>query len=184
MIDWKMLVSAFAALLVVSFVLMSGCGLDGLLSGAADSVGDWFGSSPFGGLLGGDSIRHVEVTLCPDSIKLMPEDDVNISSPSANFSGFGGGLELSPDSAVLSDPASGFRAEIDPEGMSISGLELEKMDIADVYFSIKPNITAENGSITIEGFLGNAMVEDSCLRLEGNVTGISTVIEGNKWQLF
>ena len=53
-------------------------------------------------------------------------------------------------------------------GMKLGSLELKNMKL--VLTSGNWNETTENGSVTIKDFLGNVVVKDGIIELEGNVS--------------
>jgi hypothetical protein len=69
MLDWKVLASAFIALLIVSFILLGSFGSSGFFPNIISGIGDLFGSSPFGDIVPSSATgKRVTITLYPSNL--------------------------------------------------------------------------------------------------------------------
>ena len=187
MIDWKILASAFIALLVVSFILLGGFGLGGLFSGGINAIGEWFGSSPFGGFLSSQETdtKSVTVRLFPSNITLKPDDEVVIEAGTMNLTGFRGHMQMDfeGNAAVLAEDNTKLKVTIPLEGVKISGLRLAKLSLSGMKFTVEPNVTTSNGTIRITGFSGSASTTADALELRGNISKLVAKIGDLEWEM-
>jgi hypothetical protein len=178
MLDWKILASAFIALVIVSFILLEGFGAVNFFSNTFGSIGEWFGSSPFGGMVPGSEGKHVSVMLYPSNLTLEPEGEVNIETGSVNLTGFAGGIHSDFDRniIVLKETGSKLEVAVPMRNVRIEGFRLDKFSLDDARFMIAPNITAENGTIEFRDFSGSATFKSGGLELVGNVSTLTAKI--------
>jgi len=181
MLDWKVLASAIIALLVVSFILLEGFGATTFFSGTISSIGEWFGSSPFGSIVPGSEGRRVTIRLYPENLTLEPEGEVEISTKTSTFTGFKGSINMNLEDRVmtLSEEGSTFRAMIPSSNVTISGFRLSRLSLEEAKFDIEPDITTENGTINIRDFVGTCVTKADALELEGNVSALAGKASGS-----
>lgn len=177
MFDWKVLASAFIALVVVSFILLEGFGAVNFFSNTFGSIGEWFGSSPFGGIVDSGS-KHVSVTLYPSNLTFEPKNDVNIETGSVNLTGFRGTINSNfiDGVIILKESGSKLKVAVPMRNVVIREFMLDSLSIEEYKFMIAPNITTENGSIEFKDFSGVATFRSGGIELDGNVTSLTAKI--------
>jgi hypothetical protein len=185
MIDWKVLASAFIALLIVSFILLEGFGATSIFSGTINSLGEWFGSSPFGGIVPDAGGKRVTIRLYPTNITLEPDGEVDISTKTSTFTGFRGSININLEDRImtLSEEGSKFKAMIPSNNVTISGFRLAKLSLEETKFDIEPDITADNGTIEIKDFFGTCTTRADVLELQGNVSALSAIMGDLEWEM-
>jgi hypothetical protein len=180
MLDWKILAASFAALLIVSSVLIGGLGFTDIV----DNIRDWLGGSPFGGIVDFPEAGSKEATVIIYStpFSFSPDVPINATIGDASMEGFSGivsadfdalSLEFSSDSFTLSFPIS----NITLEDISIGKLELDNAD-----FAVKDGeleTSAENGTLEFSDFVGSIAFRDTRATLTGNFTSV----KGNAKQI-
>jgi hypothetical protein len=174
MLDWKILAASFAALLVVSSVLVGGFGFADIL----DSIRDWMGGSPFGGFISptARATRQASIVIFTEYFEL-PVSGVSFSSGGTDFDGFTGTLRanLSSGTASLSPSDTEFRVTLPLDEISIDGVDIGRLTLEDIDFHVISNdldISGENASLEVYDFLGRLSINDELVRLDGNVTSV------------
>lgn len=152
---------------------------EGLLSDFFDMIKKWFESSPLGNLFA-MPVKRIEViklSFYPETFEFNIEDFVNITLGGNEISNFKGNLEIDMENkrVVLKEAGSslsvkGVVGDVNVRGIKIGSLELKNMKL--VLASGNWNETAENGSITIKDFLGDMMLKEGVIELDGNVSKI------------
>jgi len=187
MLDWKILVSAIVALIVVLFILVGGFGLGGFFSDTMGGIGSWFGSSPFGGLVSGDGTdsKFVTILLYPPNLTLEPDSEVSIYAGTMDLTGFKGSIDMDfeNDTIALAESNSKLRVTIPSNSTTITDLMLAQVSLQHTKFMIEPDLTTNNGTINIHGFSGSAMVKIDGLELRGNVSKLSANIGDLDWEM-
>ena len=166
--------------------MLGGFGVGDAFLDAGSVIGEWFGSSPFGGMLPhGDNSKAVAVVLYPSNVTIDTEGDVIIETNTVNFTEFNGALHFDSEGNVLSlkPKAGGFSAVVPRRNVHINGLKLSKLSLNGIRFVIEPNMTTSNGTITLENFVGNATVDNGMLVLTGNVTRLNAIVGGIEWEM-
>jgi hypothetical protein len=152
---------------------------EGLLSDFFDMIKKWFESSPLGNLFAMPvkRIETVKLGFYPETFEFKAEDFVNISTVTSEVSNFKGniGIDMGNKILVLKEAGSSLSikekiGEINIVGLKLNSLELKNMKL--VLTSGNWNETAENGTITIKDFLGDALVKEGVIELEGNVSKV------------
>jgi hypothetical protein len=184
MLDWKILAAAFAALLVVSSVMVGGfwVGGDGggegnILSGILEKINELLGTSPLTGLMSssGTESKLVRITLFGDNINLKPESPVNLSLGGTDIRNFDGEMELSE---VLVLRVSGLEVSGDANNITIEGFAFGKAVFQGVDFNVEDqglNVFADNSTLEVSDFSGKVRVFRGSVLLEGNVS----MVKGN-----
>jgi len=187
MIDWKILASAFIALLVVSFILMEGFGTTSFFSGTLGSIGEWFGSSPFGDLVPVADARgkHVNIMLYTDNLTLESSGEIGIETGTVNMTGFSGSIHVDFErgNLVLAESETKLKVTVPIKNIRMSGFTLDKLSLENSRFAIEPDISTENGTIEIKDFFGSVTAKENGLELDGNVTRLTTKIGDLSWEL-
>jgi hypothetical protein len=174
MFDWKILAASFAALLVVSSVLVGGFGFGDVL----DTLRDWLGDVPFEGLVSSplSSSRQASVEFYPDSFELSLEG-ASFSMGSASFADFSGTLSanLTGDTLELSPADSDFRATLAITETTIEGVSLASLLLEDTEFHVKSNsleTSGQNASLEVSGFSGDVTITGGSVLLDGNFSSV------------
>ena len=187
MLDWKILASALIALLVVSFILLEGFGSFSIFSGTVNSIGEWFGSSPFGGLVpaGDAGSKHVTIMLYPSNLTLEPDGEIGIQTGTMNITGFVGTIQADfvDGILVLNEKGSDLKVAIPLKNVRMDGFALEMLVLEEAGFMIEPNMTADNGTIEIENFVGMVTAKHNGLELDGNISKLTAKIGELEWEM-
>ena len=179
--------ASFAALVVVSSLFAGsasgvGGGITDILSKIMEKINGFFETSPFGGIFGGLAPKakttYAEIYLYPDSFTLTPAKPLDITFRDITLVGFEGNIK--PDFAsgelVFDIKDSPVKINSSLSGLSLNGLELGPFAASGMKFSINPNITAENGTISAAGFSGAAFLGTKHIKLSGNFTSLKAKI--------
>jgi len=186
MLDWKVLASAFIAMIIVTIIMLEGFGASSFLSGGMSFISEWFGSSPFGGLVsGGSDGKQVTVTLYQPNLTLRPQEEVEIETVTVNISGFVGDIHADFDSKilVLYESGSDLKVAFPLKNIRISGFKINKLQLENSNFMIEPNITTDNGTIEMKDFFGTVTTKTNGLEFQGNVSELSAKIGDLSWEL-
>lgn len=175
MFDWKILAASFAALLVVSSVLVGGFGFQDILG----KLNEWMGDSPLSGLVTAPvrESEQVSVTFYPESFQLSL-DHATFMSGDAEFRSFTGTLDanLTSDEIVVAQGDSGFSATLPLTNTSVGGASISKISLEKTSFSVTSQSLETSGqdvSLEILGFSGDVTITNNHVHLEGNVTSLT-----------
>ena len=187
MLDWKIVGASFAALIVISTVMLGNFGIGDFFSDLFDRTGNRLGGSPFGGFFSTPTARNMEVnvTLFPDDFVLIPDSAINLTIEPINLEDFQGEIRVyfSNQTLILKEKNSPLTINTDLRDIEIENLVLNKLLLEDEAFEIEPNITTSNGTIDMTGFLGTAFIHTDNIELIGNVSSLKIEIAGLEFQL-
>lgn len=173
----KKIITMVLVVLLLSVIVAQPVRAEGLLSDFFDMIKKWFESSPLGNLFSMPvkRIEMIKLSFHPESFEFGSDDFVNISTDTSEVSNFKGNIGIDMGSKILVLKESGSTLSIKEtigtiniEGLKINSLELKEMKLT--LTSGNWNETTENGSVTIKDFLGNAVVKEGVIELEGNVS--------------
>lgn len=163
--------------LFLSLMFVPSARAEGILSDFFDMIKKWFESSPLGNLFSMPvkRIETLKLSFYPESFEFTADDFVNISMDTSEVSNFKGNVNVDMENKVMVLKESGSQLSIKKtmgtvniEGLKINSLELRDMKL--VLTSGNWNETTENGSVTVKDFLGDALVKEGVIELEGNVS--------------
>jgi hypothetical protein len=183
MLDWKILGGVFAALLLVSAVLVSSSKTSDFFSDLSRNINEWLKKSPFGGFfeIPVKSVNPVEFTFYPEQFELKPDNIVNITLGNTTIFNFKGVFNLNFKGNRLEMKETGSNLIIAQSGgFVIKELIIGKLSLSDMKFDVhseKVNITVENSTVEIFDFIGNGMIEGNGIKLIGNVSKV----KGDNW---
>ena len=185
MLDWRILAASFAALLVVSTVLIGNFGIRDFLSDIIGKISEWLGSSPFGGFFSQPPAKASEViiTLYPSNFTIKPDTYINITSDNTSLNNFKGELDINFKTGriVLSETDSRLVINLPLSRTEITGLGFSDLKTGNLRFAVassESNMTTSNGSMEIYNFFGECLIEDG-IQLRGNVSKI----KGSNWEI-
>ncbi len=173
MIDWKVLAAGVAALILVTLVAAGETGKE-LFSGIAERLGNFLGTSPFGGLFSSTQQEEIVISLYPDNLSLQLDgNDVNLNSLS--LTAFTGSMDIDfiGGTVMLIQKNSDLRISAQLEYASVTNLKIPKLLVENTKMDVisgKYNISSSSGTIEIFNFAGNATIDNSSIQLKGNVT--------------
>ncbi len=178
MLDWRILAASFAGLLFVSSMLIGGSGITDFFSNIINTIGEWFGSSPFGNVFSAParaSNENVDITLYSPVFTLKPDSDINISTDEITLIGFNGDVIANFQNNTLTFKQSNTPLTINTalQETHITNLRLDKLLIENMQLKLKSgkwNITSGNGSVEIYDFYGTALITTDNIILKGNVS--------------
>jgi hypothetical protein len=175
MLDWKILAASFAALLVVSSVLVGGFGFQDIL----EKVNEWMGDSPLSGLMTAPAAgsRQASVTFYPDSFELSL-DDASFTAGDARFKAFTGKLvaNLTSDEIELIQGDTDFRATLPLTTASLEDISIPKISLEKTSFSVSSRSLETSGQgvpLEVLNFHGDVTITGDHVLLDGNVTSVT-----------
>jgi hypothetical protein len=174
MLDWKILAASFAALLVVSSVLVGGFGFQDILS----KINDWMGDSPLSGLVTAPKLgsKQASITFFPKDFELTL-DKASFTAGAVEFKAFTGTLKANLTSDELDlIQEGGFRATLPLTSASIEGIPISKISLEETSFSVTSKSLETSGQgvpLEIVGFSGDVTITSEHIELNGNVTSIT-----------
>jgi len=187
MLDWKIAAAAVVALLVVSTVLLGGFGIGEFFSDIINKIGEWLGSSPFGGFFATPTTptKEINIVLYPANLSLKPESDINVSVNTVTLRDFRGEIDINFNADIITfkELGSALTIEVPLEKVTIPNLRIKNMKFENMKFDIKPSITSENGSMEIHGFLGNTTVNEDNIEFLGNISKMIVTIGNMSWEI-
>jgi hypothetical protein len=137
----------------------------------------WFDSSPLGNLFTAPVKRSevIKLSFYPETFEFSTTDLINITTATSEIGNFKGAASVDMKNKILYFKEAGSSlvikeaiGAVNIEGMKISSLELKDMKLSLV--SGNWNETTESGSISINDFLGRAVIKDGYIEIEGNVS--------------
>ena len=180
MFDWKILAASFAALLIVSSVLIGGLGFTDIV----DNVRDWLGGSPFGGFVDFPEAgsKEAAVIIYKTPFSFSPEDPINVTIGEAEMSGFSGSISADFEKLSLKFSADGLMLTVPISNITIDGISIGKLALNPSDFSVKSDnleTAAENGTLEMTNFVGSIEFRDTRATFTGNFT----TVKGNGKQI-
>jgi hypothetical protein len=166
--------------LFLSIVIAPAVRAEGLLSDIFNGIKKWFESSPLGNLFTAPVKRTEAIKLgfYPETFEFNAADFVNITTTTGEISNFKGTIAMDMKNKVSTLKESGSVLLIKEVigTISIDGLKLNSLELNGMKLTLASgnwNETTENGSVTINDFLGKGMIKEGFIELEGNVSRIS-----------
>jgi hypothetical protein len=180
MLDWKILAASFAALLIVSSVLIGGLGFTDIV----DNIRDWLGGSPFGGIVDFPEAgsKAASVTIYSTPLSLLLDSPINATISDASMTGFSGTLESDLDESTLSLISEGFTLSFPLSNTTLGDIVIGKLLLENSDFSVMNEdleTSAENGTLELSDFSGEVTFTKGMTTLSGNFTSI----KGNNKQI-
>lgn len=179
---WKVLAAAFAGLFAVSVFLMGMPHLSTLLN----NTGEWnMPQLPAGLLPDGAATGEVKVIVYPDGIfTLNPSTPVNITTLAVSMEYFTGEVSADFSSGQLMLRPSGSRmvARVPLSSLTLSPVSVPSLDLKEAKFVVSSgswNMTTENSTLSMTGFMGSVLVERDSITFEGNASSV----KGDKWEI-
>lgn len=174
MFDWKILAASFAALLVVSSVLVGGFGFSDIL----DKLQEWMGGSPFGGFVTApvrDS-KPVAIIIFPDTFELSV-DKASFAIGDADFQNFTGTIQadLTSDMLTCHQKDTDLKVSLPLSELKIEDVSIGKLYLEDIDFNVishSLDTHGENSTLEVNDFSGRVTILDELVRLDGNVTAV------------
>jgi hypothetical protein len=174
MFDWKILAASFAALLVVSSVLIGGFGFTDILG----TLSDWMGDSPLSGLVTSPvrSSKEVVVTFQVPSFEASL-DSADFEVDDAEFRGFSGTVtaNFTSDEIMLAQKDTGFTVLLPLTDITIDDVSMPRLSLEETSFSVVSKsleTSGQNVSLEVTGFSGTLTLTREHVLLDGNVTSV------------
>ena len=140
---------------------------------APDSAAGKRGKCPFCG-----QSNYIPTPLTEDDVlPLAPLDEEEERQRRAKLSDL-----YRQEEALLSESKTQLRITL-PLNLTLHNLVLSSLTVENTKFLIQPNMTADNGTIEISGFVGTGRLTSEGLELDGNVSRIRTTIGDLRWEL-
>lgn len=173
----KKIITVVLVVLLLSVIVAQPVRAEGLLSDFFEMIKKWFESSPLGNLFSMPvkRIEMIKLSFHPESFEFDSNDFVNISTNTSEVLNFKGniGIDMGNKILVLKESGSTLSIKETLGTINIEGLKLNSLELKDMKLALTSgnwNETTENGSVTIKDFLGNAVVKEGVIELEGNVS--------------
>jgi hypothetical protein len=180
MLDWKILAASFAALLVLSSVLLGGFGIGDFLAGAAEKVRELLGGAPFSGLFTGRGSPEQQITLAlfPENFTLVPDSAVAIIIGDMQLNDFAGeiGIHFDSNELILDEKESSLSISLPITETEIKQVSLASLKVENAVFDVAPTISTENGTIEVTRFSGTVTITEKSVEFLGNVSSIKIKI--------
>jgi len=175
----KVMVIVLAGLLV-SLSFLPGARAEGLLSDFFGMIKKWFESSPLGNIftVPVKRVEMIKLSFYPESFELNAGEFINITTSTSEVGNFKGAISIDMKGKAVFFKEAGSSLLI-KEGIgtvNIYGIKINSLDLRNlklVLVSGNWNETTENGSLTINDFLGNGIIKEGVIELEGNVSRIT-----------
>lgn len=178
MLDWKIMAASFAALLVVSSVLVGGSGIPGI-SGILDKVDDWMGDSPLSGFITSPvrGSKQASLILYEDPFTL-PVSDISFKTGGSSHSGFSGNILINRSSEKLtfSQSDSSFRIEMPLTNLTLNNVKIGRMSLEETKFSVLSSAldtSGESADLDFSDFSGVVELSSQKITLNGNFSSIT-----------
>jgi hypothetical protein len=175
----RVIAVVFAAMLFATVLTAQEARAEGLLSDFFNMIKKWFESSPLGNIFSMPvkRIEEIKLVFYPESFVLNVNDFVNLSTNTSEISNFKGSIEIDMRNnlLVMKEEGSSLSVKERLGVINIKDLKIGSLDIKETKLALISgnwNETTENGSIVITDFLGNALVREGSVELEGNVSKI------------
>ncbi len=177
MLDWKILAASFAALLVVSSLLIGGFGKGnggGIFSDLIKKVNDWLGTSPFTGFITSSAAgpKTVRIILHGEKIEISPDSPINVTVDSLKVRNFKGSVITDFSTLSFKQP-SGTEFSIPLSNFTIKDAKINKAVFTGIGFTVDADdldVSAQNGTIEISDFSGSISFQKNAVFLDGNVS--------------
>jgi len=186
--DWKIMAASFAALVIVSSVLLGGFGLGDFFSDIINTIGGLLGSSPFGGATSASSGLAASIVFFPSEFSLETDHPLNISTASVNLEMFDGEIYVDYSNELISFRPESTELSIDLtlQEIVIDDIELSKISVEDMSFEIfneESGKTSGEGNVEISDFSGRFTIGMNRIEFDGNVSSISVKTGDSVWEL-
>lgn len=188
MLDWRIVGASFAALVVASSLFMgsANAGVGDFFSDIMSQINEWMSGSPFGGMFSTTSpaTKQISILISPSVLEFSPGPETIIFSGDHNITGFSGTVsaDFSSGTAVLASSKSDLKISM-PAEISFQNLALGALTVEGARFTIPPNMTIDNGTVTLKNFLGTGSITSEGLELQGNVSTLKATMGDFNWEL-
>ncbi len=174
MLDWKILGASFAALLVVSSVLVGGFGFTDIL----DTLRDWMGDSPLEGFMTSPirSSKEASVIIYPQTFELTV-NEASFSAGDANFTGFSGQImaDLSSGKLELHQEDTDLAISLLLTTLTVDDVSMGKLSLDGIEFHVISNsldTSGQNATLEVSDFSGRVTVTNSTVQMDGKFSSI------------
>jgi hypothetical protein len=189
--DWKIMAASFAALAIVSSVLIGGFGIGGFFSDIINTIGEFLSSSPFGGLpaiSSGSSVVAVKLAFYPSEFTLTTEHGINAHINDINLEMFDGEIQIyyQNSTIILKPRDTDMTIDLRLQEIVVEDLTLSKLNIEETRFEIEGSDTAKTtgtGTVEISDFSGTFAIKTNRIEFEGNVSVVSVTTGESHWEL-
>ena len=174
MFDWKILAASFAALLVVSSVLVGGFGFSDVL----DQLQDWMGESPLGGFVSAPirSSRAATVVIYPETFQFSLTG-ADFTSGQSEFTDFTGDVRanLTSDELTFLAKDSSFSVTQPLTEITFDKVILGKLSLEDTEFHVISHdldTSSRNATLEVIDFSGSITLTADNVQMDGNVSSV------------
>lgn len=176
----KMALAIIMAALVLSITVIAtaqSARAEGMLTDFFDMVKNWFDSSPLGNMFTSPIKRNdaIKLAFYPETFEFVTTDMINITTITSEIGNFKGTayVDMKNRAIYFREAGSSLMIKevigiVNIGSLKISSLELKNMKLS--LASGNWNENTESGSISINDFLGKAVIKDGYIEIEGNVS--------------
>ena len=170
----KVVAAVVIIVLIIALVLMNFDGLAGKTKGLFKSSGSQTNSlwTP-----GKTVSGQLDMTVYPSGVfVLKPDSPLDVSIDSTAFSDFLGEIRVDYLNKTVKfiDSRTTLKVELQLTKVKLgNGLKLNKLSLDNVRMNISKDgwsKSVQNGSVEVEGFVGNGMISPDAFQIVGNVT--------------
>ena len=165
--------------LLLSLSVVPGARAEGLLSDFFNMIKKWFESSPLGNIFTSPvkRVEMIKLSFYPESFEFTTPYFINITTSTSEILNFKGNVNIDVKNKFVALKESGTSlslkeaiGQVNIDGLKLTSLELKGMKLS--LASGNWNETTENGSVTVNDFLGKGTIKEGVIELEGNVSRI------------
>lgn len=188
MLDWKILAASMVALLVISSLFIGGGGVRDSLSSILDKISEYLGTSPFSGFLTSDNNveavgdKPVSLLLSPDTLSLVPDEPATLTFGDTIYTDFQGIIILSFENKDVTLKTDSVQISFPLTRLDIT-LTLNSLELENTRFHIEPDLSTDEGSLSLVGFQGEAIATPEGLQLDGTATSLRVSIGDLEFEL-
>lgn len=183
--------ASFAALAIVSSVMIGGFGIGGFFSDIINTIGEFLSSSPFGGLpalSSSSSLIAVKLVFYPNNFTLVTEHGIDININNMNLEAFNGEIHIDYQNNTISLRPQNTDMSINMQMQEIllEGITFGKLTIDEMPFEIEGSDTSKTtgtGMVEISDFSGTFTIKTDRIEFEGNVSLVSVTTGESHWEL-
>ncbi len=186
--DWKILAASFAALVIVSSIILGGFGLGDFFSDIINTIGGFLGSSPFGGLGASGSELSVLILFYPSVFSLETEQAVNLTISPATLEMFDGKITVDYENEIirLNPENTDLSIELPLQEAIIEDIQFSKIFVEEMDFEIiseESGQTTGTGNVEIFDFSGDFKIGADRVEFNGTSLKISVKTGDSEWEL-
>ena len=186
--DWKILAASFAALVIVSSILLGGFGLGDFFSDIISTIGNLLGASPFGGTTSPATGIGFSVAFYASQFSLQTEQGVNMTVNPISLEMFDGEIcvDYQEEIIVLRPENTDLSIDLPLQEIVIEQMTHSEVSIEEADFEItseESGKTTGSGTVEIFDFSGRLTIGTDMIEFDGNASRLSVKSGDSSWEL-